>query len=391
MTLPCLRCCALAVLLLLPALLFAAPPDGGAGGGKLWAYVGTYTQKGSKGIYRFDYDPATGKLTGKSLAAEAKNPSFLAIAPDRRFLYACSEIADFEGKKTGAIAAFAIDPKTGNLTALNQQPSGGTGPCHVVVDRAGKHVLAANYGSGSVCVLPIEPDGRLGKASDVVQHHGSSVNKERQEGPHAHCVALDAANRFCIVCDLGLDKLMVYRYDAGRGKLTSNDPPSAAVAPGAGPRHFAFHPNGRYGYVTNELDMTVTAFAYDPDAGTLRKLETVASIPGAPKPTDSTAEIEVHPSGRFVYNSNRGHDTIATYAVDPKTGELTRKGEQGNDVKVPRHFTIDPAGKYLLVANQDGDSVVVFAIDAQTGAVTPTDTKVEVPMPVCVVLMPAGG
>jgi 6-phosphogluconolactonase len=377
-------------MVVLPTLLLAAPPDAPAGH-KLWAYVGTYTQKGSKGIYRFDYDPVTGKLTGQTLAAEAKNASFLAISPDRRFLYACSEIADFEGKPTGAIAAFAIDAKTGNLTALNQQPSGGTGPCHVVVDRAGKHVLAANYGSGSVCVLPLESDGRLGKATDVVQHRGSSVNKNRQEGPHAHCVTLDAANRFCVVCDLGLDKLMVYRYDAERGKLTPNDPPSAAVAPGAGPRHFAFHPNGRYGYVTNELNLTVTAFAYDPEAGTLKKLETVASIPDTPKPTDSTAEIEVHPSGRFVYNSNRGYNTIAAYAVDAKTGELTRKGEQGHDVKVPRHFAIDPAGKYLLAANQDGDSIVVFAIDPQTGALTPTDTRVEVPMPVCVVLMPAGG
>jgi 6-phosphogluconolactonase len=388
MSYPGLRCVALVVLLLLPALLCSAAPEGSAPGGKYWAYVGTYTDKDSKGIYRFDYDPATGKLSGGAVAAEAKNPSFLALTPDHRFLYACSEIDDFEGKKTGAVDAFAIDPKTGALTRLNQQPSEGTAPCHLVVDKAGKHAIVANYNSGSVCVLLIEADGRLGKPTDVVRHHGSSVNKARQEGPHAHCITLDAANRFCFVCDLGLDKIMIYRYDADRGKLTPNDPAAAEVVPGSGPRHFAFHPNGRYGYVTNEMGMTVTAFVYDPERGALKKLETVSSIAGAAKPSYSTAEIAVHPSGKFVYNSNRDYNTIALFAVAAGTGELTRKAEQGHDVNVPRSFAIDPAGKYLLVANQDGASVVVFRIDPETGELTPTDTKVEVPNPVCIVLMP---
>jgi 6-phosphogluconolactonase len=387
MAFPCPRCWALVVLLLLPALLFAAPPDAGSSGGKFWAYVGTYTQKGSKGIYRFEFDAATGKLTDRAVAGETSNPSFLALSPDRRFLYAVSEISDFEGKKTGAVAAFAVG-KDGNLTALNKQPSAGTGPCHLVVDRAGKHVITANYGSGSVCVLPIESDGRLGKATDVVQHKGSSVDKSRQEGPHAHCVTLDAANRFCLVCDLGLDKVMVYRYDAEHGKLTPNDPPAGSVAPGAGPRHFAFHPNGRFGYVTNEMDSTVTAFAWDDQHGTLTNLQTLSTLPDGPVPGNSTAEIAVHPSGKFLFDSNRGHDTIVSYRIDEQTGKLTRVGEQGQDVKVPRNFAVDPTGKYVLVANQDGDSIVVFRIDPETGALSPTGTRVDVPMPVCVILMP---
>jgi 6-phosphogluconolactonase len=384
---PVLRCLALLVVLVVPVLLFAAPPDGAGSGGKYWAYVGTYTQKGSKGIYRYDFDPATGQLSGRAVAGEASNPSFLAVSPDRRFLYAVSEISDFEGKKTGAVAAFAID-KNGDLTALNKQSSEGSGPCHLVVDKAGKHVIAANYGSGSVCVLPIEADGRLGKATDFVQHRGSSVDKGRQEGPHAHCITLDAANHFCLVCDLGLDKILVYRYDMEHGKLTPNDPPSAGVAPGAGPRHFAFHPNGHYGYVTNEMNSTVTAFAWDGEHGTLTNLQTLSTLPDGPVPGNSTAEIVVHPSGKFLYDSNRGHNTIVAYRIDEQTGKLARVGEQGQGVKVPRNFTVDPTGKYVLVANQDGDSIAVFGVDATTGALTPAGPKVDVPVPVCVVLLP---
>jgi 6-phosphogluconolactonase len=382
-------CALVPLLLLVPAAAFAAPPGGAAANGKWWVYVGTYTQKDSKGIYRFDFDPASGKPTGRALAGEARNPSFLALSPDHRFLYAVSETDDFEGKKTGAVAAFAVDAQTGDLKALNNEPSGGTGPCHLVVDRAGKHVLAANYGSGSVCVLPIESDGRLGKATSFIQHKGSSVNKARQEGPHAHCVTLDAANRFAFVCDLGLDKIMIYRYDTERGTLTPNDPPSASVAPGSGPRHFAFSPDGRYGYLTNEMTCTVTAFAYDAERGALKELQTVATLPGEVKPAYSTAEIEVHPSGKFLYDSNRGYDTVAVFRIDPKTAELTRTQEQGDQVKVPRNFAIDPTGQYVLVANQDSDSIVVFRIDPKTGELTPTGTRVDVPIPVCVTFMPA--
>jgi 6-phosphogluconolactonase len=353
-----------------------------------WAYVGTYTGKESKGIYRFDFDPSTGKLSGRALAAEVVNPSFLAVHPNQRFLYAVGELGRFGGKKGGAVSAFAIDAKTGDLKLLNQQSSVGAGPCHLVADRQGKHVLAANYAGGSVCVLPVGADGRLGEASAFVQHKGRGPNKQRQEAPHAHSVNLDAANRFAFVADLGLDQVLIYRYDAARGTLTPNDPPAVAVSPGSGPRHFAFHPIGKNAYVINELTSTVTALAYDPDRGALRPLQTVTTLPEGFKGKNSTAEVVVHPSGRFVYGSNRGHNSIAVYTVDPKTGELTPGGHQAEGIQTPRNFVIDPTGAFLVVANQGSGSLVVFRIDRATGALTPTGHRVDVPAPVCVRFVP---
>jgi 6-phosphogluconolactonase len=332
-------------------------------------------------------DTTTGKLSHRALAAETKNPSFLAIHPNHKFLYAAGELENFNGKKSGAISAFAIDPKTGDLTLLNQQPSGGPGPCHVIVDREGKHVLAANYEGGSACVLPIRSEGGLGEASAVVHHRGSSVNKQRQEAAHAHSINLDAANRFAFVADLGLDKVMIYRYDAEKGKLTENDPPSVSVEPGSGPRHFAFHPDGRHAYVINELASTVTAMDYDPERGVLKPIQTVTTLPDGFKGENTTAEVQVHPSGKFLYGSNRGHNSIAAFKIDADKGELTPLGRQGQGIKIPRNFGIDPTGKYLLVANQDSNSMVVFRIDVETGELAPTETKVEVPMPVCVKMM----
>jgi 6-phosphogluconolactonase len=355
---------------------------------KLWVFVGTYTQKDSKGIYRFELDLASGKLTSRALAAEAKNPSFVALDPDQRFLYAVSEVATFDGKKSGGVSAFALDPKTGDLTLLNEQPSGGAGPCHLVVDRAGKHVLVANYGGGSASVLPIESGGRLGKATAFVQHKGSGSNPKRQEGPHGHSVNLDRANHFAVVADLGLDKLMVYRFDAAKGTLTPNEPPSVSLAQGAGPRHFAFHPNGENAYSINELDSTVTAFHYDGQRGILEPLQTVSTLPKDLKRNNSTAEVQVHPSGKFLYGSNRGHNSIAIFAIDPKTGKLSYVGHQSDQIKTPRNFGIDPTGSYLLVANQDSDSIVVFRIDAETGALRPTGIAAEVSTPVCVKMIP---
>jgi 6-phosphogluconolactonase len=354
---------------------------------RFWAYVGTYTRKGgSEGIYRFDFDAATGKLSARALAAKTASPSFLAIHPGRKFLYAVGEMSSV-GKKGGALVAFAIDPKTGDLTRLNQQSSEGAGPCHVVVDAKGKYLLAANYGGGNACCLPIEKGGKLGKATGFVQHEGSSVNKARQERPHAHSVNLSPDNRFAFVADLGIDKVMIYKLGPKSGALTPNDPPSASVAPGAGPRHFAFHPSGKYAYVINELDSTVTAFAYDAAKGALKTLQTVPTL-AKPHKGNSTAEVVVHPSGKFLYGSNRGHNSIASFAIDTKTGKLTPTGHQGKDVKVPRNFVVDPTGKWALVANQDGNSIVVFRIDTDTGKLEPTGHKVEVPTPVCIRLMP---
>jgi 6-phosphogluconolactonase len=355
---------------------------------KLWLYVGTYTGGRSRGIYRFQLDPATGKLTSWALAATTANPSFLAIHPNHRFLYAVGELEQFGGKKSGAVSAFAIDPKTGDLTLLNQQPSGGAGPCHLSVDRQGKHVLVANYGGGSASVLPIQDDGRLGEATAFVQHKGSSVNKQRQEGPHAHSINLDAANHFAFVADLGLDKVLVYRYDAEKGTLTPNDPPAVDIEPGSGPRHFAFHPSGRYAYVINEMASTITAMDYDAEHGVLKKIQTVSALPKGFKGESSTAEVQVHPSGKFLYGSNRGHDSIVTFAIDTQTGKLSYVGHQGDKIKTPRNFAIDPTGTFLLVGNQGGDSIVVFRIDPKSGELTPTGTVVDVPVPVCLRMMP---
>jgi len=367
------------------------PPASNPKPEKWWVYVGTYTGGPSKGIYRFEFDSATGQLSSRALAAETANPSFLAIDPAGRFLYAVGEIAQFEGKKTGAVSAFAIDLKTGDLTLLNQQPSAGAGPCHLVVDGQGKHVLVANYGGGSAGVLPIQKDGKLGEASAVVQHQGSSVNKQRQEAPHAHSINLDRANRFAFVADLGLDKVMIYRFDAARGTLQANNPPSASVAGGAGPRHFAFHPNGRYAYVINELANTVTAFSYDAERGELTALQSVSTLPQDFKGKSFTAEVQVHPSGNFLYGSNRGHDSIAIFTINVKTGELTPVGHQTHQIKTPRNFGIDPTGSHLLVANQDDNSIMAFRIDPKNGELAPVGFPVEVPKPVCVKFLAKNG
>jgi 6-phosphogluconolactonase len=361
-----------------------------AGGGKLWVYLGTYTQGTSKGIYLYHLDLSTGALVSAGLAAETTSPSFLAIHPGRRFLYAVGEIGDFRGKKAGAVSAFSIDPASGKLGLLNQQPSGGPGPCHVAVDRAGRNVLAANYGGGSVVCLPIGDDGRLGQAASFVQHEGHSVNPARQKGPHAHSVNLSPDGRFAFVADLGLDKIMIYGLDAASGKLAPGNPPSAGVAPGAGPRHFAFHPGGRFAYGINELNSTVTAFAYDAQRGTLGTVQTISTLPEGFSGTNYPAEVQVHPSGKYVYGSNRGHDSLAIFAVDAETGKLAPVGHQSTQGRNPRNFGIDPTGSYLLAANQDSDNVVVFRIDSRTGRLRPTGHEASISKPVCVKFLRPG-
>jgi len=361
----------------------AAESGGGGDAGSCWVYVGTYTRGESKGIYLLRLDEATGRLESLGVAGEVANPSFLAIHPTRPLLYAVGELADFAGKKAGAVSAFSIG-ETGKLTLLNQQSSGGPGPCHVAVDRAGRNVLVANYSGGSVACLPIQPDGRLGEATSFIQHEGSSVNSRRQKEPHAHSINLDAAGRFAFVADLGLDKILVYRFDAERGQLTPNDPPAASVAPGAGPRHFAFHPSGRWAYVINEMGCTVTAFAYDAQRGVLQPLQSVSTLPAGFTGTSYTAEVQVHPSGKFLYGSNRGDDSIAVFRIDPESGRLTPAGHQSTEGKTPRNFGIDPTGRWLLAANQDSDNVVVLRIDPERGTLQETGRSIGVPAPVCV-------
>jgi 6-phosphogluconolactonase len=380
--------------LILPALLLLLAVGAGAwadnpgpGGAlkSLRVYVGTYTRgTGSQGIQLFNLDLGTGTLTPQGLAGKADNPSFQALDPGRRFLYSVNEISDHSGKRVGGVSAFAIDPATGRLTLLNQQASGGSGPCHVSVDRWRKNVLVANYGGGSVAVLPIDDKGQLRPASCFIQHKGSGPNPKRQAGPHAHSINLDPANRFALVADLGLDRVFVYRFDPEKGTLTPNEPPSAVLAPAAGPRHLAFHPDGHHVYVINELDSTVTAFAYDPEKGTLQELQAISTLPADFKGKSYCAEVVVHPSGRFLYGSNRGHDSIAIFTIDRDTGRLISAGYQGENIKTPRNFAIEPTGTYLLAANQDGHSIVVFRINLQTGALQPTGKPVKVASPVCV-------
>ena len=343
------------------------------------AYIGTYTGKGSQGIYVYRFNTASGEMTPLGLAAEIPNPSFLAVHPNGHLLYAVSEEGD-----TGAVSAFSIDRSTGKLALLNNAPSVGAGPCHVTVDRTGKCVLIANYGSGSVAAFPVRDDGKLGEASSFVQHKGSSVDKERQEGPHAHSVNLSPDNRFAFAADLGLDQVLVYRFDAARGTLTPNEPPYGLVKPGAGPRHFSFHPNGRFAYVINEMHNTVTAFAYDAARGALTEIQTVTTLPADFRGENSTAEVVVHPSGKFLYGSNRGHDSIAVFAVDPAKGTLTPIERTPVKGKEPRNFAVDPTGGWLIAANHRSDNLVVFRIDKKTGRLTPTGQEFKVSSPVCV-------
>jgi 6-phosphogluconolactonase len=329
---------------------------------------------------------ATGALTPLGLAAEAVNPSFLAIHPNQRFLYAVTEASDFRGQPGGAVGAFRIQPETGKLTSLNHQSSGGAGPCHLVVDQAGKQVLVANYGGGSVSVLPIRENGELGEATAFIQHAGSSKDPRRQQAPHAHSINLDRANRFAVAADLGLDKVMIYRFDSESGTLTPNNPPWATVEPGSGPRHFAFHPEGRFAYVINEMSCTVTAFTYAPGTGTLSTIQTISTLPDGQDVERgfSTAEVQVHPSGKFLYGSNRGHNSIAAYSIDPATGKLTYLENEPTQGSTPRNFGIDPTGKFLLAENQSSGSIVVFRINSQSGHLEPTGHRADVPNPVCV-------
>jgi 6-phosphogluconolactonase len=311
---------------------------------KYLVYIGTYTEKGSKGIYACRFDPATDRLTSVGLAVETVDPSFLAIDPSGRFLYAVNEISQYEGRTSGAVSAFAIAPGTGKLTFLNEVASGGAGPCHLTVDKTGKYVLVANYGGGSLAVFPILSDGRLEQASAFVQHKGASVNPQRQEGPHVHSVYMSPDNRFVISADLGLDEVFIYRFDAAKGTLAPNVPPSATVSSGAGPRHFAFSPNGKFGYVIDELQSTITPFSYEAAKGALDVLQPVSTLPPDFKGESTAAEVEVHPSGRFLYASNRGLDSIAVFAINSRKGTLTLQAEVPTLGKTPRSFAIDTTG-----------------------------------------------
>jgi 6-phosphogluconolactonase len=342
-------------------------------------YVGTYTTKtNSKGIYSFQFDTATGKLSELGVAAETPDPSWVAVHPSGKFLYGANEAG-----KASSVSAFAIDTKTGKLTLLNQLPSLGEDPCYLSFDKTGKYVLVANYSSGTIAVFPILADGRLGEHTALMKDQGATgPNKERQEAPHAHWIETSPDNRFALVADLGLDEVLVYKFDATSGTLIPNEPAFARLKAGFGPRHLAFHPNGRFVFVVSELSSTATSFAYDAKKGTLKEMGTTSTLPHGFSGRNHVAEAAVHPNGKFLYVSNRGNDSLAILSIDAAKGTLAPAGVIPTGGRVPRHFAIDPSGKYLLAENQFSNNIVVFKMDAATGGLTPTGQVVEVPSPV---------
>ena len=352
-------------------------------------YIGTYTHGESRGIYLLEFDGSSGRLvSGPVLAGGTENPSFLAIHPNGRLMYAVNELKTYQGEPTGAVSAFEIDAATGRLTLLNQQPSEGTDPCHLVVDAAGRNVLVANYTSGTVAVFPLSPDGRLGRASAVRRRTGSGPVLDRQEGPHAHMIALDESGRFALWTDLGTDRILIDRFDGATGTLEPNEPDSVGIQPGSGPRHLAWHPSRRAIYLLNELSSTVSALRFDADRGALEIFQTASARAAGAVGQTIAAEIAVSPDGRFLYASNRGDDDIAIFAIDASTLALTPAGHVGTGGRGPRSFAIDPSGRWLVAANEGSNSLVTFRLDPGSGALSEVGSHVTIPDPVCVLFAP---
>ncbi len=360
----------------LPAWGQKAPPR------EYRVYVGTGGSQ-SKGIYTFRLETRTGKATEPELAAEASNPNFLEIHPSGNFLYAVGDIPAPGGKTQGGVLAFSIDGRSGKLTPLNQVPSTSAGPCHISIDKTGQTALVANYSGATAAAFGIDPDGRLRESTSVMRHTGKSVNPNRQEGPHPHSFNVSVDNKWGIAADLGLDQVLVYQLDPAKASLKPAATPFAKVAAGAGPRHFAFHPSGRYGYVINEIGNTVTAFRFDATRGVLTEIQDITTLPAGFSGTSHTAEVRVHPNGNFLYGSNRGHDSIAVFAINQATGRLKLVEIVSTQGKNPRNFNLDPSGMYLLAGNQSTDNIVIFRVDRSTGKMTPTGQTLKVPAPIC--------
>jgi 6-phosphogluconolactonase len=351
-------------------------------------YISTFTEDGKDGIFLTELDHETGNLQAPRRVSSIKKASFLALNPNHRFLYSTCEVDEYPESNHGAVAAFRIDPATGNLTLLNHPSSTGEGPHHLSLDHEGKNALVANYHGGSVAVLPIGADGTLRPAASTVRHHGSSINKIRQEGPHPHAINVDPTNRFAFVPDLGLDKVLAYHFDFARGTLTANEPGALSASSGAGPRHMAFHPNGKWAYVINELDSTIDVTQYDAKRGVLTRTESISTLPAGAAQENITGEIVVHPNGKFLYASNRGHDSIAAYAIGQSNGRLSPLGYFPDGGRTPRNFNIDPSGQFLLSANLDSDSVTVLRIDQASGTLSKTAHAITVVQPYCIEFLP---
>lgn len=350
-------------------------------------FVGTYTGGDTKGIYAYRFDPRTGKLSPLGLVAETPNPTFLALHPSGKYLYAVNEVSTFEGKKAGGLSAYSIDRATGKLTLLNQVSTGGPGPCAVTVDKTGKVVFVANYEGGSFASYPIGSDGKVGALASFIQDKGSSVDKARQEGPHAHSVVVSPDNKFLLGADLGLDHVNVFRIDTSTGKISPNDPPFATVKAGSGPRHLVFAPGGKHVYVVSEMGEIVTSFSWDAARGALTAIGEVSALPADFHGNSSGAEIQIDSHGRHVYSSNRGHDSISVFNVDPKTGKLSLVDTTSTQGKTPRFFCLDPSGRYLLAGNQDTNTITTYHVDPRSGKLTPTGDKYDLGKPVCFVFL----
>lgn len=347
-------------------------------------YVGTYQPAGRDGLFHLRFDPRAGRLSVQSAVSSVTNPSFLALHPSGRYLYA---VAEAPGGAEGEVWAFSLDERTGDLAPLNRRRAHGRSTCHVSVDATGRWVVVANYGSPTVVMYPVEAGGGLGEAVVVLRHQGASVHP-RQTEPHPHSANIDPTNRFVYCPDLGLDKVMIYRLDAAAGTLVAGDPDCAPTAPGAGPRHLDFHPALPYAYVVNEIDCTVAAYARDQATGALRELQVVPALPAGFRGENTCADIHVHPSGRFLYASNRGHDSIAIYRIDAASGRLQPVGHAPTQGRTPRNFALDPSGSFLFAENQDSDSIVTFRVDPETGALQPTGERIHLPTPVCMKFRP---
>jgi 6-phosphogluconolactonase len=352
-------------------------------------YVGTYTQPQSsaKGIYAYKFDAKTGKLAELGLMAETPNPTFLALHPNGRYLYAINEVNEYQAKRAGSVTAYAIDRTSGKLTQLNQVSSVGPGPCHLIVDATGKTLLVANYAGGSFASFPIMPDGRLGEAASFIQDQGSSANKSRQSAPHAHSVNLPRSNKFMLGADLGTDKVMIFKLDAANAKIALGDPPSASVKPGSGPRHLVIAPDQKHVYVVNEMASTVTTFDYDANTGGMKEIDTVSTLPAGFNGQSTCAEIAIDTHGRFVYASNRGHNSIGVFAVDSKTGKLSLIQNQNSGGAIPRSFALDPSGDWLIAGNQNTNNIAILKVDRKTGKLSDTGGRLDVGAPVTFVFL----
>lgn len=359
-----------------------------------YVYVGTYTKpikfgtgeildgKG-KGIYRLRFNVQTGRLSREGNVADAVNPSYLTLDHSGRYLYAVNELKEYQGRATGSVSAYGVDPETHELNYINTRPTGGADPCHVTVNKENTHVFVCNFMSGSICVFPIMTDGSLGEASDFIQHTGSSVNKLRQASPHAHSLVFDGSGHMAFVPDLGIDKLMIYRTDPAKGRLIPNEIPWFSVRPGAGPRHCVFHNSGKYCYLINELNSTILTLFYNAEKGTFKQIQEVPSVAVPFDGQNICADIHISPGGKFLYGSNRGHDSIVTYSIDQKSGLLSYVDTIPCGGKTPRNFAVDPTGNYILVCNQDTDNIVVFRIEQETGKLIKV-FDCPMPTPVCV-------